>query len=260
MKHIIKIILLFLALIFCSAVYAIGRSNELQMQVDTLKVKLEYAYQELADIKGELSKESDSEVMVEIDNANNVEDIIQDDVTLNDIEDTISTNTNSNEIQNPITPDTEDTSVAITPPEPTNQVEHIYDDMAHLYYGRLYIPELNISVALYCGYEPYITDRIDSANIFFFGTDDGLTIADHNDQEFAKLLGVKTGMHGYIQNKYRGRIDIKCVDVFNGYNNGRCIVDENGVNAMNRAAYMMYTCRGSSTHVIIALWDIVKED
>ena len=135
----------------------------------------------------------------------------------------------------------------------------IYEDISHLYYGRLYIPDLSISVALYYGHQQYITDRKDSANIFCFEDFRGYTISDHNYQEFSKLLNVKTGMRGYIQNKYVGRIDIVCTDVFNGRNNGAYIVDENGANAMNMSDYMMYTCRNSSSNVLICLWEIVRD-
>jgi sortase (surface protein transpeptidase) len=130
----------------------------------------------------------------------------------------------------------------------------VYVDLVNDYYGRLYIPDLNINVALYYSYDRYVTDRVDSANIFFFGDDFGYTITDHNSQEFAKLFDVKVGITGYIQHRYNGRIDIECVDVFNGYNNGR-IVDENGVDAMNRTDYMMYTCKDNETGVLICLWE-----
>ena len=36
-----------------------------------------------------------------------------------------------------------------------------------LYAGRLYVPSVGISVALYNGFDQYITDRSDSANLFY---------------------------------------------------------------------------------------------
>ena len=142
----------------------------------------------------------------------------------------------------------------VTSPTITNG---IYADLEQKYYGRLFILDAGINVALYYGYDIKITDREDSANIFFFGTDSGFTIADHNYQEFAKLYNVRVGMCGYIQHKYDGIINIKCVDIFNGYNNGKHITDENGVNVMNVTDYMMYTCRNNTTNVLICLWEIV---
>lgn len=141
----------------------------------------------------------------------------------------------------------------ITPPA-TNGV---YEDFKDIYYGRLFIPDADISVALYYGHYVHITDREDSANVFSFEDFRGFTIADHKNQEFAKLYNVRVGMEGYIDNKYTGRIHIRCVDVFNGYNNGKYIIDENGANAMDMTDYMMYTCRNNTTNVLICLWEIV---
>ena len=149
-------------------------------------------------------------------------------------------------------------SVTTQEPETTSPITNgIYEDFEHMYYGRLFIPGADINVALYYGYTTDITDREDSANIFFFGDGPGFTIADHNYQEFSKLFNVKIDTYGYIQHKYDGIVNIKCVDVFNGYNTGRYIVDENGVNAMDRTAYMMYTCRNNTRNVLICLWEIV---
>jgi hypothetical protein len=112
-------------------------------------------------------------------------------------------------------------------------------------------------VALYYSYDQDITDRKDSANIFSFKDDKGHTIADHNNQEFSKLLTVKSGMTGYINHRDFGRINIQCYSVFDGYNNGHFIADKNGNNAMNMADYMMYTCKPKSDQVLICLWSIL---
>lgn len=155
----------------------------------------------------------------------------------------------------------EETMATVTTQEPETTsppvTNGVYEDFEHIYYGRLFVPDAGISVALYYGYQVYITDRVDSANIFSFEDFRGFTIADHKNQEFAKLYNVKVGMYGYIDNKYTGRIHIRCVDIFNGYNNGKYIIDENGANAMNMTDYMMYTCRNNTTNVLICLWEIV---
>lgn len=123
------------------------------------------------------------------------------------------------------------------------------------FYGRLYVPDAKIDVALYVGFSQGICDRQDSANIFSFATDEGKTIADHSNQEFRKLFSVKVGTEGYIELKNGEIINIVCTDVFNGHNDGVCIVDEEGNNVMDIADYMMYTCRNGWQNVIICLWD-----
>lgn len=132
-----------------------------------------------------------------------------------------------------------------------------YKEWYDIYYGRLYIPEVNISVALYEDDAQFITDRADSANIIFLGDSDDYTIADHNNQEFSKLFNVNVGMYGYIELKNGNIISLKCVDVFNGHNTGVRITDENGVNADNRTDYMTYTCMDNWRNVRICLWEII---
>lgn len=123
------------------------------------------------------------------------------------------------------------------------------------FYGRFYVPEAKIDVALYKGYAQEICDRQDSANIYSFGLDEGKTIADHNNQEFSKLYSVKIGTLGYIQLASGDIINIKCIDVFNGHNNGVYITDENEKNVMNVSDFMTYTCRDNWRNVRICLWE-----
>lgn len=122
-------------------------------------------------------------------------------------------------------------------------------------YGRLYVPDAMIDVALYNGYSQSICDRQDSANIFSFGLDVGKTIADHNNQEFRKLFSVKIGTQGYIELENGDIINIVCTNVFNGHNDGVYIVDEEGNNVMDVADYMMYTCRNGWQDVRVCLWE-----
>lgn len=128
-------------------------------------------------------------------------------------------------------------------------------DIQYLYHGRLYIQSAGINVALYNGNQQYITDRIDSANIYSYTDPFKYTIADHNNQSFSKLTNVKIGTKGYIVLKNGNVVNIKCVDVFNGHNRVYSIVDENGVSATDKADYMMYTCRNGWENVCIYLWE-----
>lgn len=123
------------------------------------------------------------------------------------------------------------------------------------FYGRLYIPDAKIDVALYKGYAQSICDRRDSANIFSFGLDEGKTIADHSTQEFRKLFSVQTGMQGYIELTNGDIINIVCTDIFNGHNTGATITDEDGNNVMDVSDFMMYTCRNGWQNVRICLWE-----
>lgn len=122
-------------------------------------------------------------------------------------------------------------------------------------YGRLYVPDAMIDVALYKGYSQSICDRQDSANIFSLGLDVGKTIADHSNQEFRKLFSVEVGTQGYIELENGDIINIVCVNVFNGHNNGVYITDEEGNNVMDVADFMMYTCRNGWRNVRICLWE-----
>lgn len=122
------------------------------------------------------------------------------------------------------------------------------------YYGRLYVPDAKIDVALYYSISQYVCDRQDSANIFIYGLYDGEYIADHNNQEFRKLFSVEVGMQGYIQLANGDIINIECIDVLNGHHTGRAIVDENGNSALD-GDYLMYTCRNGWQNIRICLWD-----
>lgn len=133
----------------------------------------------------------------------------------------------------------------------------LYDDdnVFANFYGRLYVPDAKIDVALYVGWAQAICDRQDSANIFSFGLDEGKTIADHNNQEFSKLFSVEVGTEGYIELKNGDVVNIVCTDVFNGHNDGVYIIDEEGNNVMDVADFMMYTCRNGWQNVRICLWE-----
>lgn len=123
------------------------------------------------------------------------------------------------------------------------------------FYGRLYIPDAKVDVALYRGNSQGITDRKDSANIFTWITGIGEIIADHNNQEFAKLFSVEKGMLGYIQLEDGTIINIECVDIIDGHNTGYELLDSDKIDATGKTDYLMYTCRNGWYNIRIWYWN-----
>ena len=125
------------------------------------------------------------------------------------------------------------------------------------FYGRLYIPDVNIDVALYYSIDQDVSDREDSANIFTWYDYPGEVIGDHASQEFSKLFGATIGMTGYIDVDKGETIHIKCIDVFDGYNTRTGgLVDLDYNTAHGRADYTLYTCKDSTGDSIrIWLWE-----
>ncbi len=250
----LKIIILLLFLILATAIYMFGLFNDTKREIKNVKDKAEWHYTEQSDT----SNLEDAVTFIDGDEEQNDtnEDInnetIDDVAEKNDVPD-ITTNQPDN-TQEDMPTDSGQVETTVKPND--NYNNNIYEDMKDLYYGRLYIPELNINVALYYGIKQYITDRLDSANIFIVERRNYFIIADHNNQEFETLLNIRVGMTGYIQNKYDniGRINIECVDVFNGHNIGK-LTDTNGVEVIPDVDYLMYTCRDSSRNIIICLWN-----
>lgn len=140
-----------------------------------------------------------------------------------------------------------------------SQQEALYknDQSFAKFVGRLYVPDAQIDVALYRGYEQYICDREDSANLFTWGlygcTYEGEFIADHSTQEFRKLFSVKVGMTGYIKLENGDIINIVCTEIINGRNTGKQLTDEQGNDEFD-ADYAMYTCRNGWQNIRICLW------
>lgn len=130
------------------------------------------------------------------------------------------------------------------------------------FYGRLYIPDVSIDVALYYSIDQDVTDRDDSANIFTWYDYLGEVICDHASQEFSKLFGVTCGTTAYIEVDNGKTIHIKCVDVLDGYNTRTGgIVDTEYNTAHGLASYMMYTCKDSfGDNVRIWLWEAYEPD
>lgn len=136
------------------------------------------------------------------------------------------------------------------------QTELYADDRNYSdFYGRFYVPDAKIDVALYYGLSQAATDRQDSAAIFAWENYYGELIADHNNQEFSKLFSVEVGTEGYIQLASGDIISIVCVDVFNGHNTGDLITDENYITVQGRTDYLTYTCRNGWKNIRICLWN-----
>ena len=128
--------------------------------------------------------------------------------------------------------------------------------------GRLYVPRVGISVALYY-YEitpenfqvaQAVTDRIDSATC---GYDYGIfVISDHRTQEFGSLLDVVSGDTAHIDYPDGTQERMVCVSCFDGYNNGNDLLDNNGNNAVDGAPcdVVMRTCLNPYGDIRITYW------
>lgn len=141
--------------------------------------------------------------------------------------------------------------------KPTEYVNDLYAD-DHDYpnfYGRLYIPSVGIDVALYYGNDQAATDRADSASIFAYSIYAGEIIADHSNQDFAKLFGVSVGDTGYIKANDGSVINIRCIEVFDGHNAGTELTDNNYNNVMGKYDYLMYTCKNGWRNILICQWN-----
>jgi sortase (surface protein transpeptidase) len=239
----------------------VGMLDDLRCQINASKSDIELLSSELKHYKNEVSDINyDEEISDIYDKINDLNETIPQETHVADEEPNNTNDDTSSSTNNKPEPLEEHKDEDTSKPNDNYNV-NIYEDMADLYYGRLYIPDLNIEVNLYYGWQKYITDRLDSANIFFFDDDEGFTIADHNNQAFANLHNVQIGTTAYINNKYLGRIDIVCVGTLTGYNITKAIVDENGNNAMKLEDYMMYTCieNNVSNDVFICLWHITNQ-
>lgn len=252
MKPFTKLLILIVLFISISIIYIIGIIDDVKAELNTVKLSSESLLTDIEYIEDLLNELPYDEKIL----------------NLNEKIDELKTKIESINKEEP-TSKLEPTITATTKPTPTISKIHldkdndgIYDDIANEYFGRLYIPELNINVALYYSHERFVTDRIDSANIFMVGLGPGYIIADHNNQEFFKLLQVNIGMTGYIVHRYSfsGISHIKCIDVFYGHNTGKALIYENGESAMNKAEYTMYTCRQNSYNVLICLWNVTRTE
>lgn len=122
-------------------------------------------------------------------------------------------------------------------------------------WGRLFIPSVDIDVALYqtpCTPDAQpIVDAYDSAA--YINTLDGaVLIADHSNQGFDKIVNLKAGDKLYI---YRPDDSIEtyvCQETCNGKNYTSKICDERGVASVQSSGIWCYTCGASSVDIIIS--------
>lgn len=137
----------------------------------------------------------------------------------------------------------------------TTDETDIIDDGS--YYGRLYIPSVDIDVGLYHSKKQKITDDIDSANIFEQGDYFGQVIADHRKQDFLNLPNISIGERAYIKNKNEHIINLVCIATCTGKNIRSDIIDNHGTSIMGRTNYTMYTCLDMHGSVFVSLWSII---
>ena len=129
--------------------------------------------------------------------------------------------------------------------------------VAENYYGRLYIPSAQITIARYSHDSQETLDRSDSAAIFNFYPYRGKVIADHCYQGFLNLDKVEVGTMGYIVLKDGRTVNIKCVNSFDGYNTRDMLTDQNRKEISGDNDFIMYTCKTVYQAVRICLWDII---
>ena len=135
--------------------------------------------------------------------------------------------------------------------------------------GRLLIPSVGIDVALFNEGDNKenkstevlrqdIVDLEDSALLYY---DDpvGNIIADHSNQDFAKLPGVKIGDAAYILSGDR-MVTLECVFTTDGVNTGYGITDMDGGWHHDDTDYVCYTCLEDWTHIQMVGFAMKDED
>lgn len=271
MKHVYAAIMLFVTFVFISLIYVVSLFDDIQNQINNINLKFESVYEELENHDNILDTNEENDEPQEPIKSEEKEEIVVDDLIFESSTETNDLTNVDNSFINSfpvVTEDKKENEIEVenetevqdnkNSQNDSNSGNNIYGDMADSYYGRLYIPSAGINVALYYGWSQYITDRVDSANIFCPSYAEGFTIADHNNQAFSRLFSVGVGTSAYIEHPTFGTITIVCTDVFYGYNRSGYIMDANGANAMNMANYMMYTCSDGVDGVFISLWSILS--
>lgn len=122
-------------------------------------------------------------------------------------------------------------------------------------WGRLFIPSVNIDVALYqtpCTPEAQqIVDAYDSAA--YMNTLNGaVLIGDHSNQGFDKLINVQAGTKMYIYRTDGSVETYICTETCYGTNYASGICDSNGISSEKSSGIWCYTCGASSTNIIIS--------
>lgn len=122
-------------------------------------------------------------------------------------------------------------------------------------WGRLFIPSVDIDVALYqtpCTPDAQpIVDAYDSAA--YINTLEGaVLIADHSNQGFDKIVNLKAGDKLYIYRPDNSIETYICQETCNGKNYTSKICDERGVASVQSSGIWCYTCGASSVDIIIS--------
>lgn len=125
--------------------------------------------------------------------------------------------------------------------------------------GRLRIPDADIDVALYDSSEQSVCNRWDSACVFTIYPYIGKVIADHCNQEFSTLKKVTVGTLGEITLADGTVRPIRCVEMFDGHNNGAAITDGNWKVVLGKYDYLTYTCVNGWQNVRVCQWEIIKQ-
>lgn len=144
--------------------------------------------------------------------------------------------------------------------DPVTEVKNKNDSLGSA--GRLYIPEVNISVGInhadFYDTENYnaqaIVDKEDSAAYFIFSNK--LTIADHSHQGFSRIANLSNATQAYIK-RTDGSIEVyQLINKFTGKNIGYDLVDSAGNSIQDMTgSLIMYTCYGLNNGVMITLWN-----
>lgn len=131
--------------------------------------------------------------------------------------------------------------------------------------GRLYIPSVKFSVAIYYAIAEdgsdynaqEIVDKKDSAAYFHFETHE--MIADHNYQGFNKIIDLPIGTKAYIKLSDENIMTYELTAKNIGKNLGADIVNSEGESIADiNDSLIMYTCYDSSNSIMITFWDIKK--
>lgn len=144
--------------------------------------------------------------------------------------------------------------------DPVTEVKNKNDSLGSA--GRLYIPEVNISVGInhadFYDTENYnaqaIVDKEDSAAYFIFSNKP--TIADHSHQGFSRIANLSNTSQAYIK-RTDGSIEVyQLINKFTGKNIGYDLIDSAGNSIQNMTgSLIMYTCYGLNNGVMITLWN-----
>ena len=131
-------------------------------------------------------------------------------------------------------------------------------------FGRLYLPSVNLNVALYqteisIGSEAQkIVDNRDSAA--YFSVYAHQVIADHSHQGFHRIADIPIGERAYIKKNDSQIVTYKLTQKFEGMNQGSDLTDLNGKSVFDeKENLIMYTCykiNEYENHVMITIWNL----